>query len=474
MNHKISISKFLGSVLFLLFIVVLCFSIIPSSVVNGNIFVIITFLINAFISLVMLVVSSGKRLYSLETTHWIFYFFFFVFAPMIQFSTSKYPVWLIPTHSELINTNILLTLWALLFALATNLVRKTPRLKTEKRVKYVSISYNHMIILMVVSIVITLYKLVTIGFLELLSRSTAFGEEFTFSSIEQLFTHSINAIVILCFAFACIYNRREKHRFILFVSTLCMVICIFPTGTARYNAATVYFAAIMFLMPQIIKGRRFTYLFILGLIVVFPLLDAFRRTSFAEVDISSYFNGVFSEYSYYFTEGHYDAYAMIIRSIRHISSNGITWGFQLLGNILFFIPRSIWTSKPIGTGAMIMTELNADFTNVSAPLPAEGIVNFGYFGMLLFAIVLGVVVKKFDDYYWFDFDNKNKGFFSSLDVFYCYFVSLLFFILRGDLMSSTAYTAAYFVVCYLLSHVYFQSARIDLPDKDVSVRIKKQ
>ena len=63
-------------------------------------------------------------------------------------------------------------------------------------------------------------------------------------------------------------------------------------------------------------------------------------------------------------------------------------------------------------------------------------------------------MKKFDNYYWSNYNYVSIGQFRALDVFYPYFISLLFFMLRGDLMSSTAYTSAYFVVSYLISKLF--------------------
>ena len=43
-------------------------------------------------------------------------------------------------------------------------------------------------------------------------------------------------------------------------------------------------------------------------------------------------------------------------------------GGTLIGALLFFIPRSIWVNKPIGTGATVFQATNQfyDFSNVAA------------------------------------------------------------------------------------------------------------
>ena len=68
------------------------------------------------------------------------------------------------------------------------------------------------------------------------------------------------------------------------------------------------------------------------------------------------------------------------------------------------------------------------------------------------------LMKKFDNYYCSNSNYVSIVQFRALDVFYPYFISLLFFMLRGDLLSSTAYTSAYtsayLVVSYLISKLF--------------------
>lgn len=465
MNKKFTIEQFLGGVLLFAFILALCFLVLPSVDEDLNGTVIFTFLINGIFSIVMLVSSSGKYKFSLQTVHWVFYFFFFVFAPINQYISSTFPTSLTPTDQEIVFANMCLFVWAAVFYVATKSSRTSKINNTVSVQVSILIKFDKMVLLTVISVMLTIYKIITVGFFELLSRDTS-GDIYTeYTSSNLLFEHVVNAIVVLCFAFACLYNKKEKHKFILFVSAICMLICCFPSGTARYNAAAVYFALLILLFTKFIKGRRFTYFFILGLVVVFPVLDAFRRSSFVDADIFGYAKEVFSDYSMYFTEGHYDAYAMFIRTVRYVSSHGFTLGYQLLGDIFFFIPRAVWTSKPIGTGAMIMTDLNEDFTNVSAPLPAEGWINFGFIGLVIFAFLLGYILSKYDAYFWRNSGDINFNSFGNSDIFYCYFISLLFFMLRGDLMSSTAYIAAYFVICFVLSHLYFGTENTHIVEK---------
>ena len=89
------------------------------------------------------------------------------------------------------------------------------------------------------------------------------------------------------------------------------------------------------------------------------------------------------------------------RRKKYVEEFGISWGNQLLGAILFFVPRSIWPSKPLGTGHTAIVALDQHyFSNVSAPLIAEGYVNFGIVGVVLFALAAGWIFRKLDSAFW--------------------------------------------------------------------------
>ena len=139
-----------------------------------------------------------------------------------------------------------------------------------------------------------------------------------------------------------------------------------------------------------------------------------------------------------FTSLDYDSWAMGMAVIDYAEHFGVTYGRQLLGSILFFVPREFWKGKPIGTGAFVaekrlMTRYQMWFSNLSCPLFGEAYINFGIVGVIIFGFVLGLLGKIMD----FRLDTTNKlSYKDSLKVYICLF---MFFMLRGDLMSSFAY-----------------------------------
>jgi hypothetical protein len=79
-----------------------------------------------------------------------------------------------------------------------------------------------------------------------------------------------------------------------------------------------------------------------------------------------------------------------------VKVHGVQWGHQLLGSLLFFVPSSVWSSKPLATGIFLADYLIANysmwFTNLSAPLVAEGYLDFGPLGVIVYAAGTALLV----------------------------------------------------------------------------------
>jgi hypothetical protein len=148
---------------------------------------------------------------------------------------------------------------------------------------------------------------------------------------------------------------------------------------------------------------------------------------------------------------HYDAFSNILATLEYVEINGIAFGYQLLGVILFFIPRSIWVSKPTSTGELIgeylMNTTPRDYSNLSNAVVSEGYINLGVFGVVLFAIILAYFIVKFISW------MISKNYFKEFIAFY--FALHLLFLLRGDLTNGVSYfvgplLSIYFVPKFLI------------------------
>ena len=70
------------------------------------------------------------------------------------------------------------------------------------------------------------------------------------------------------------------------------------------------------------------------------------------------------------------------------------------------------------------------------PFMAEGYVNFGFLGVALFMFILGIILNSLDSKYWNNKFEKSTPF----TIYYSMLIGLVFFIMRGDLLSSYSYT----------------------------------
>lgn len=231
--------------------------------------------------------------------------------------------------------------------------------------------------------------------------------------------------------FLCVYQLGIKSKFLLVVFALLMVLIAFPMAMPRFCVAALYIPFLLSCFAFMKKTNVFVLCCILGLLVVFPFLNNFRHFKAGQELLV----GLDFEM---FLEGHFDSYSSLLRVV---TNNIVTYGNQLLGCFFFWLPRSIWITKPIGSGAFISEQLHLNFDNISCCYLGEGYINGGLVGLLLFVIVLAVVTAALDNAYWNIAMKKYMN--SYFDLLYFLLLGLLFFMLRGDLLSSVAFTIGF-------------------------------
>jgi len=176
-----------------------------------------------------------------------------------------------------------------------------------------------------------------------------------------------------------------------------------------------------------------------AIVFVFPFLEQFR-----------YFSGwdsiTFSPNPNFFRQAHFDAYENMLSAIE---AEFVTYGYQLLGVLLFFVPRAFWQDKPVGSGYQLAENLGYRFNNISMPFLGEGYVNFGIIGFVLFSISAGFSMARLDKA--FSGILSAKRVYSYEASIYLYLIGALFFFLRGDLLSSFSFTVAGLAVAFLVA-----------------------
>lgn len=272
-----------------------------------------------------------------------------------------------------------------------------------------------------------------IGFGNLFARATA-EMPTSNTTLYLLLTHGMKNTILFA-AVLFVIRLKQIGRLDLrgVTAMVCLLLCCFPTAMARNMMASFYAGLLIITWDKTRKGRWFSFAIVCGLILVFPAVEIFRYPE--RFRTTNIFSLLASSFSTTYLGGHYDAHQMFISVQRYVGEFGISWGKQLLGALLFFVPRAVWPEKALGTGHTVITALEQfQFTNVSAPLVAEGYVNFGFVGVILFAVVAGVLCRVLDERYW---TNKNR--LSLVRIVYPFSMFQFFFLLRGDMMSGWAY-----------------------------------
>ena len=208
-----------------------------------------------------------------------------------------------------------------------------------------------------------------------------------------------------------------------------------PLASPRYWAGTVIlgFTAILFRKRNIGKGYM-TAVLLIGILLIFPLSGELRDKTAETVSLSDFsLPGLKTAY----TSPHFDAYEMSVHTVEYVAKEGITWGKQLSGPLLFWIPRVLWKGKPVGSGGVVGSYFSYLHTNLSCPLPFEGHINFGVIGLIAFAVLTGILLSCLDEHHW---KASTAASTELISLYYPFFLGFSFFAMRGDLMSSFSYT----------------------------------
>ena len=247
----------------------------------------------------------------------------------------------------------------------------------------------------------------------------------------------LRPLVFNCFAVYLMLKKKADLYFLVLLFLAILGAC--PSALPRFETAALYMPIMfVYIWRSNLKGYHLNNILLLGFVFVFPLLELFRF-------FSSWGDLEFNMNLDFYSAGHFDAYQQLVRAM---VSGSLSYGYQLLGVLLFFVPRSIWPDKPLGSGETLAHNIGLSFTNVSMPLLGEGYVNFGWLGMLLFVLMLAYVTAKLDRAFWV---SKVDGHGSLFPLAYMELIGLFFFIMRGDLLSSFAYTCGIMASLFVIS-----------------------
>jgi oligosaccharide repeat unit polymerase len=428
---------------------------------NVNVFVILTFVVNICVFVVNYLSSINEHSYSFNMMFWLFNVFFFGLAPLMQYLYNSYAWNLVPSENEIIKTNVLILVWTICYIIGRNVVFNKKMFSKDKKndnakksnVTTTYIDKKKLNILVLISIFASVYVVASIGLKNIFYRDTAniTGESTT---LALLITHVLKNTVLFS-AILSVVDACERKRVTIAacITVGCLIISCFPTGLPRNMMASFYGGLLIIIFKKISNRRIFSFFILCGLVLIFPAMEIFRygfTTSF-----NDFFELIGNSIKNTYLQGHYDAHQMFISIQRYTDMFGLSNGEQLLGALLFFIPRAIWPTKPLGSGHTVISGLNQFyFTNVSAPLASESYINFGIVGVIIGAIILGKLLKWIDNEYW-----ESEGELKVIKIIYPSLMLMFFFLLRGDMMSAWAFTFAQLVMGVIICKFVIKTKR---------------
>lgn len=418
----------------------LCIPILQNGICQNENLEIVSILIAALCAIMFGLYK--KESYSLFKMFIIFIAFFFCVAPIVQYKENvRFWGTYFSDKDYLVTSTYVLLILITVICFYVKFRRKFAKsiYKSVKSEELLEISTGKEFLFLLISGSICCYFLYINNFslMSLFFRGGEFVNRVNQSQITGLivdnFLRPMPMIIFLC-----AYIMKIKHKIILPILFIFMIISSPPTGMARFSAAAIYIPVLLVMFPLLRKGFNLILFIVVGLLVIFPFLDNFRyMSSGKEIELNFNFDQ--------FSELHFDSYSMFMRVLK---DDVVTYGRQFLGVIFFFVPRAFWPNKPVGSGHFIMTSMNSDFTNVSMPYFGEGYINFGFVGIFIFAFFLSYIMAKLDASYWNRVTNIYIG-----QIKYFILLGLLVFILRGDLMSSFAFTCGFMASFYTIKWI---------------------
>jgi hypothetical protein len=312
-----------------------------------------------------------------------------------------------------------------------------------------TINYSRTILLCAFAILVNIYYLSQVGWLQfLLSReeaSTAATEAWPSAIHLDVMVGACSAMALLVAFIALMRFRNEAKRARMWGenaspavmrSNMALIIIIGillantmnPLSNARQFAGTAILAAAT-AFGLFTTRHRFRVAgcgFLAGMFVIFPLADAFRFSGKAELKATNPIQALLSN--------DFDSFAQMMNGYLVGARDGIVPGRQLSGVLLFWVPRTIWTHKPVDTAQYIADGRGYGFTNLSSPLWIEFYLNGSWVLLAVGMFALGFGLHRWDTRLDAQFDVYRMP-----GLLGCILPFFMMIVLRGPLLQSATY-----------------------------------
>lgn len=213
------------------------------------------------------------------------------------------------------------------------------------------------------------------------------------------------AIAVASMAYAILQARLMRPlpamlTIVMFFIPVAML--LYPPAIARFQLFGLILICVfsIFNFSKVSARFNLSMIFVFGAVIAMPVADMLTRGRRSISDIS--LTDIFQRY---YASGDFDGFQSINNVVVLAQTIGFQYGRQILGSMLFFIPRDFWPAKPEPTGILAARNSGYTFLNISQPLPGEIYADFGLSGVGAAAAILALLFLRFDrwiDRNWLD------------------------------------------------------------------------
>ncbi|MCM8732549.1 O-antigen polymerase [Hephaestia sp. GCM10023244] len=249
----------------------------------------------------------------------------------------------------------------------------------------------------------------------------------------QTSENAIGALIMVCAGvitmgatiLAALTKPRLNLTLIYFIISISIVlICFNPFNTSRFALLSAYVPIVLVFTRGEIRAIAFYVASMIGVVVIFPILNI--TTRFGVGGLAEHREEIATDI---LSIKFMDIYDLLAECVRYVNIHGHDYGEKLFANLVSFVPRVWWPEKPVIGGLDIGYEMfsNGIFgtANVSQMIAADGYMDFGFFGVSLVAVLVGIFVHTFV--------FKRRYIINGHNLFGYIFIAALPILLRGPL-----------------------------------------
>lgn len=254
--------------------------------------------------------------------------------------------------------------------------------------------------------------------------------------------------------------RRQARLGLLLLLALTLVVNAIvssPLNSPRYWFGTIVLSMFFAALPwwRSLSFGLCALVIGFGLLVVFPYADVFRSST----DLSSLYE---RDYNPITQKGDYDCFQQLANAVEYVGENGLAYGRQVAGTLLFWVPRGLWPDKPIQSGVTVAEWMGYEYTNLSMPLWGEAYLDGGLLLVVVALFLFGYATAAVERVFLDERHARDSLAAMTVPVVAAYQI----FFLRGSLMSTFAYLVPILALLFLTSRPEAGAASVGVSGAD--------